>query len=965
MTRSSFRGVVPPLSDPDEARIYEETHAKVLAQVFFDKIMKKCNSTSIPVAFEPQLTEMFQAIRSIVWLNKDEISGFYSPTIDKTLNGSGSLVAASAIAKTVIHCPTIEDESAAEAIGCATGAPQLFFPLRLRGGDVVAVCHISREPGGSPFTEVEIEQARFLVYKFSIYGTCMLSPANTIFDACMLAQISDRREVIERLTRSLKTMFHCESVDFWIFREKTNTFARYESSENAFLVRLPTEIGIVAYALRARQFINERWRKYHVNYDDRYDGDGEAPILVGSEEVQEHVYAIALRGKTVGDEFTVDDDKKVQIVMPFVARSLAFSFGYLKKDVPRQVTNEFRMTQLLDGAVSITHVIDWASLPRKIEEDGKVIGGAEICRLWIVDTAIGGFVRRSTSNETRLQDGVIGEVYRTRESYATEDPNDDEMFDAEADLGDCDDARNVLAVPVFSAFDKVIAVLLLANKLNSGHFTPQDENQMSAYAVFCGVALQNAYTYHRIRGIPSLLKGIRNLPSNLSYGAVEKLLKELLVRARNLIRVLRCILFIEKNGELCEFVATGEVSENSTNECAKAAFSEKEVVLYAKKENEIVRIKPNEADGNSNVICCSPLFSSDKIVLGVLEFECGCLDMPEDIDVIQCFTRIAATTLEKAQLKSICEIGQMKLHSKQFFAPEELEKFAPPESFKVECNTFECDDATLMKAAFDVFGRFDLQSKFSIRNETLLSFLNQIAHRYRDLPHWNWRHAVDTCLFVANQLMELKTSIPSEEILVALAAALCHDVDPDGFQNMLDETATLPLSILYKKQSYYEARHCQIAMEIIGRDESNIFRHVSDSVRVWKDFVDLILATDMRKHFEFMDEFLSCTEFSFSNESVRQLAMKILLKVADISPCCRALDIAQTKKSVVAEEFFNTGDCKAVTGIVFDGSHINREASLVPFFNEVCLPLVNAASKLFPGLEDYKRQLEQNIEAWK
>ena len=972
MTRSSWRGVVPPLTDPDEVRAHEEVNAKILSEAFFDEMMMRCNSSSIPAAFEPMLVEMFQAMRAVVWLEQSAVSGLYAPTIDKLVNGRDSVVAATAIAKTVINCVTIDDESAADAIGCETGAPQLLFPLLLRGGDVVGVCQISREPAGAPFNELEVEQARYLMNKFAIYGTCMLSPAKTIFDACSLAQIDERKQVIDRLVASLKGMFHCESVDFWIFREKTNTFARYEESENAFLVRLPTEVGIVGWALRARQFINEKWRKYHVNYDENIDGDANSPILVGSEELQEHVYAIALRGKTEGDEFSVDDDKRIQIVMPFVARSLAFSFKYAKREVPQQVSNEFRLAQLLDGAASITHVMDLSTLVRKIEEDGKVIGSAGVCRLWLVDPVKNAFVGYPDEHEVSLDDGIIGEVYRTQDTYKADDALKDEHFDQEADIGSDEDIRSVLAVPVFSAFDKVVAVIVVANKTNNGKFSVPDENQMSAYGVFCGVALQSAMAYHRIKMMPShQLRFVQQLPSDINYDTVEAMMRDLLTQARQAIRAVGATLFLENDGELFEFVSVGDNRVSLTSDYVKSAFLEKEISLFGVNGTYANKVDHSNADGACSIICCSPLFSSDKVALGLLQFGCGLLVTPGDLDIIQAFVRLAAASLEKAQLKRISELGKARLQVNTSMAQEELDSSEIPEGFKLQevpTNLLECDESALVKVVFHVFNMFKLQTRFSIRNQTLLSFITQASTKYRDLPHWNWRHAVSTCWFSGQLVGGLKETIPSTEILVLLAAALCHDVDHDGFQSILGSSTSLPFSILFKNQSYYESHHCKVAIDILSQDESNIFRHVSDSGRVWKDFVGLILATDMSRHFELMNQIRSLNT-DLTNEPVRELALKLIIKAADVSACCQPFDVADRLKAFVAEEFFQTGDLESVAGLAFTGDardrqHVAKEESLVPFYKLVCSPIFTALARFVPSASDLAQQLQDNIERW-
>ncbi|KAH0788191.1 3'5'-cyclic nucleotide phosphodiesterase family protein [Histomonas meleagridis] len=57
------------------------------------------------------------------------------------------------------------------------------------------------------------------------------------------------------------------------------------------------------------------------------------------------------------------------------------------------------------------------------------------------------------------------------------------------------------------------------------------------------------------------------------------------------------------------------------------------------------------ADENTEVICCIPLFSSESTILGVIEFSCNWKVMGEDIKLLDCFSVFASVSIERSQLK--------------------------------------------------------------------------------------------------------------------------------------------------------------------------------------------------------------------------------------------------------------------------------------------------------------------------
>ena len=150
--------------------------------------------------------------------------------------------------------------------------------------------------------------------------------------------------------------------------------------------------------------------------------------------------------------------------------------------------------------------------------------------------------------------------------------------------------------------------------------------------------------------------------------------------------------------------------------------------------------------------------------------------------------------------------------------------------------------------------------------------------------------------------------------LAALIAAAIHDLDHPGVSNTFLIKTKHPLAILYNDQSPLEnhhlaaGTHCYfilleekkklftfsfcfiyfLAFRIIFEKDCNIFSHLSheeqDQVRAV--MIDLVLATDMARHFPFVANFnakIITGKLSLDKPDDLVLALQMLVKCADIS----------------------------------------------------------------------------------
>jgi len=171
-----------------------------------------------------------------------------------------------------------------------------------------------------------------------------------------------------------------------------------------------------------------------------------------------------------------------------------------------------------------------------------------------------------------------------------------------------------------------------------------------------------------------------------------------------------------------------------------------------------------------------------------------------------------------------------------------------------------------------------------------------------------------------------------------------------------------------------EMHHITVAIPIILQDKINIFKSFDaiETKRIWNLFIKLILATDMSKHFELVksaQEALDQNKWDLNNPEHHELALKLLLKVGDISNVSRPFEIADKWCDILNNEFFRQGDLEKSSGIgltspMNDREHPNKPKSQIGFYNFICIPLYQTVARIFPPLQDNLDSLKSNLGVW-
>lgn len=192
-------------------------------------------------------------------------------------------------------------------------------------------------------------------------------------------------------------------------------------------------------------------------------------------------------------------------------------------------------------------------------------------------------------------------------------------------------------------------------------------------------------------------------------------------------------------------------------------------------------------------------------------------------------------------------------------------------------------------------------------------------------------------------------------------------------------------AVLYNDRSVLENHHLAQSYFLLNRPENNIFAELSakDYAQVRKMIVDLVLATDLSTHFDFLAQFKSSVSSgsldaaadklvgpnAFAN---RMMLHKMALKCGDVGHAAKSRVLHEKWTHRVAEEFYRQGDEERKRGLAIspfmDRQKANLPQSQIGFLEYLVMPLFTAWTK-FLELDDdtgpIMVQLRGNRDYWK
>jgi hypothetical protein len=289
-----------------------------------------------------------------------------------------------------------------------------------------------------------------------------------------------------------------------------------------------------------------------------------------------------------------------------------------------------------------------------------------------------------------------------------------------------------------------------------------------------------------------------------------------------------------------------------------------------------------------------------------------------------------------------------------------------------------CDQSELdtFRYVFATFDRFLFRSEFRITNETLFLFLKNLSSAYHsDVPQ-NWNHAIETMRFLVTLVHagRADSRLTRLDLFAMMVAALAHDVGHTGFREL--DRASIPFSVLYRHQPVLEIQHCKILIQILARDECNLFRGLGrDDYRyVWELVIQLIHATNYCVHPVLLKEYerlVHDTPLDLEKPRHRLIIMKLLMKAADLSDLVKE---GFEPPDSFFDEMFIEGQPSPVHGFVFNAVDeeevvpplfLNREKSKLAALTSLCQPVFSILLCAFGELQAVLAPVKANIKAFK
>jgi hypothetical protein len=298
-------------------------------------------------------------------------------------------------------------------------------------------------------------------------------------------------------------------------------------------------------------------------------------------------------------------------------------------------------------------------------------------------------------------------------------------------------------------------------------------------------------------------------------------------------------------------------------------------------------------------------------------------------------------------------------------------------------DVFELEAVTnghaLLFAGMALFRRFDLLQSFNISEAKLKSFFSSVESGYRDNPYHNKVHAADVLQAVFYFLHHggLTRNLSPVELLAALVAAAVHDYDHPGRTNQFFVATQAPLAVLYNDLSVLENHHSAQAFFLMRMGDNNIAENMAhaDWLEFRKLVVDMVLATDLTKHFDIVSQFKSQLEapgFDMSNPRDHLLPLKLAMKCGDVSHTARAHNVHLRWTTLITEEFYRQGDEERKLGLpvspFMDRLHPHVPRAQVGFIDYLVRPMIESWVKFLDVGEarmPCHRLLIQNWEYWK
>lgn len=222
-----------------------------------------------------------------------------------------------------------------------------------------------------------------------------------------------------------------------------------------------------------------------------------------------------------------------------------------------------------------------------------------------------------------------------------------------------------------------------------------------------------------------------------------------------------------------------------------------------------------------------------------------------------------------------------------------------------------------------LFKSFHLHRTLAFRKAELASLFSEMEERYLPNPYHNSVHATDVTISLMYLVKSsgLLTHSTDLEIAALITAGMAHDVGHPGVNNRFLQNSKDKLALECKSHadndvSILEMMHLSVLFNLFDGTKA-----AEDlSFDVWMTFrkivIELVLATDMSKHFEIVGMLRTMlAPANVEDAGTRLFLFRTILKAADIGHSAKSWDLHERWSLRISEEFFRQGDSEKAKGL--------------------------------------------------
>jgi len=249
-----------------------------------------------------------------------------------------------------------------------------------------------------------------------------------------------------------------------------------------------------------------------------------------------------------------------------------------------------------------------------------------------------------------------------------------------------------------------------------------------------------------------------------------------------------------------------------------------------------------------------------------------------------------------------------------------------------------------------LFDRYNLYELFGVDKEVFELFLLTAEQGYQKMPYHNSTHGADvtrTMHYFLTQAFLHEYCTP-EELFAVIIACIIHDYDHPGRNNAYQIATANNKALLYNDIAVLENHHVSQLFFITKDSDKDIFANMDPDTqrRIRKMIIDLVLITDLGKHFSFVAEFKSrCAGgvLHNSDKASRMLLLQMCIKCCDLSHVAKPIKQHIEWSTRITDEFYCQGDDERKNDLevspFMDRSKADLPKSQLGFMNFLVCPM--------------------------